>query len=103
MPVPPSVDLADSFIDLICADQDLLRAEFDEIVRSLATPPRRPRHGSPLASPVDEPARWRGFARPRSTRRQQRPALDTRGGARPRSPPAPADHKARRKEVTPGT
>jgi len=65
----PSRDVvqdATQFVDLICADPDLLRAEFDAIIQAEwnNTPPRRPNHRAsegrpPARSRADNPGHGR--------------------------------------------
>lgn len=78
------------FLDLVLADEDLLRAEFDAIIQATWSPPP----ASPPASPsrCDRPGR-RGAPQPRS---QPRNEIEAAGGlesrrsprARQRSPPS---------------
>lgn len=77
----------DEFLDLLCADEELLRAEFEAIVAAgwPLPPDRRAVVGSWHVGPTDGPAR--GKARVRDVE----PAVDSRPGvggwARQRSPP----------------
>jgi hypothetical protein len=82
--VEPSVD--DQFLDMVCADEDLLRAEFEAIIAAKwPTPP------TPRGHRARVPPRPTGIRRPRPPRSGQvgqRPRHPGVGGwARQRSPP----------------
>lgn len=77
------------FGDLICADEELLRAEFDAIVAA-EWPVQPPRTGQPPGRAPDGPSGPRGVgatpvAAARRLPRNRRPG--TPNGRRPRSPP----------------
>lgn len=83
---PPSTagPEVDDFLDVLCADEDLLRAEFDAIVQA--------NWPEPPAGPPTPPAP-RHRTRPRPPRVVARPrpgAPRRRTRARQRSPPLPA-------------
>jgi hypothetical protein len=86
--VEPSLD--DQFLDLVCADEELLRAEFEAIIAAEwpippAAPP--PRHPARIPPP---PTGTRRPRLPRSGQVSQRPRHPGVGGwARQRSPPPP--------------
>ena len=82
----PSIE--DQFLELVCADEDLLRTEFEAIITAeWATPPP----GRPPGHPARIPSRPTGTRRqrpPRFGRLRQRPRHPGIGGwARQRSPP----------------
>jgi len=83
--IGPSVD--DPFLDIVCADEDLLRAEFDAIIATeWPTPPIAPRGHRAQVPP--RPTGTRRRRPPRSGRVTQRPRHPGVGGwARQRSPP----------------
>lgn len=77
------------FLALVCADEELLRAEFEAIIAAEwpARPPRRP-GGPPPGAANRRPGRPGGDRRPRPPAdRPRRPHDDSR--ARQRAPPAP--------------
>jgi hypothetical protein len=85
--VEPSVD--DQFLDMVCADADLLRAEFEAIVAAeWLTPPMTPHPQHPARVPP-RPSQTRRHL-PCSGQVRQRPCHPGIGGwARQRSPPFP--------------
>jgi hypothetical protein len=96
-------DLDEQFLDLVCSDEDLLRAEFDAIIAAgwpstaTARPPDRPPGPRPPAP--DPPGRGPG-ANPTPVasggpRASRRPVRQAPGWDRPRSPP-PRSGGARR-------
>jgi len=78
-PVPLAVD--DLFVELVCADDDWVRAEFDALIDGVWTDPTS---GRPVRRPVFPPARAACIRRERSAR--QRPRA-TRQDGHERSPP----------------
>jgi hypothetical protein len=100
----PSVD--EEFLELVYADEQLLRAEFDAIVaREWPTghPPARPTAASPGTDP--RPRRHLGPRGMRATRREPRhpgAARSRRQRSPPRLTPAGAHPEAETKEVNEG-
>ena len=85
--VRPDETLADEFWQLVCADDDWLRAEFDAIVT--AEYPDRCGGAGPAPSPPQKPGPPSRGARPtrQRGRRPRPPAAPVRRAARQRSPP----------------
>jgi len=85
----------DAFVDLVCRDDDLVRAEFDAIVAgwdALPEPPEPPAPPPPAAPPAprDRPAPWAmSPGRPvADTRRTRLPEPERPRHGRQRAPPA---------------
>lgn len=57
---PAGRTVARQFLDLICADQDLLAAEFDAIIAATwpDPPASRPGHGPTIPRPIGHADRW---------------------------------------------
>src|SRR6476659_9529514 len=84
--VDAAASTAEQFVELLCADEDLLRAEFDAIIAAeWPSPPRvlPARRGVAGGRPRASTRRARARAVPPS--RPRRPGSD--GSARERSPP----------------
>jgi hypothetical protein len=81
----------DAFVDLVCADEELLRAEFDELIRA-GWP-----DDSPGAAPHPPAPRPRSTGRPHGTAhmRAGTGAPAVRHGGSERAPPAEKRHRAR--------
>jgi hypothetical protein len=77
----------EEFLALICADEELLRAEFDALIAATWGQPRQParprRAGRPTPPPPGGPNRE--FARPARMRAQHDPGAE--GRTRQRAPP----------------
>jgi len=93
MPTVPAIQngaarsLEEEFLDLVCADEELLRAEFDAIIAQewggRRPPPARPRAAGGTGGPHPRHTAWRG-----SSPSQRRPRHPGAGGwRRQRSPP----------------
>jgi hypothetical protein len=83
------VDLStdDQFLELLCADEDLIRAEFDAIVAAAwpGTPPELPGDKPPAGDSGGCPAASARTAEPRLPSRRQHASTSRR--RRQRSPP----------------
>jgi len=88
-PADVTSTMEEAFVDLVCADDDLLRAEFDAIIEAgWLVRPRRPR---PVPSPrPPDPARGQQRARNTLPREEIRADSDGAGG-RERGPPCAPD------------
>jgi len=89
----------EQFFDLICADQELLTAEFDAIIAAAwPTPPvSLPRRGAAGRKPErGRSGRWRSRARPH---RQQTHPLGGEAWRRQRSPPNSQPHSQSERQV----
>jgi len=84
----PTDTLAEQFIELVCADEDLLQAEFEAIIAAEwpTPPPARPPLRRPAGGPPVRPAgHWRQGRLERLASRPRHPGIG--GWARQRSPP----------------
>ena len=77
----------EGFLDLLCRDPDLLRAEFEEIIAAAWPPTRPPARGDRGPSRPVHSAQHGLPARPRDRRRRRYEQVVGRAG-RQRSPPA---------------
>ncbi len=87
-PSPVAVpDREEEFLHLICADEELLRAEFDAIIAAEwpTPPPRRPAGRTRSERPRPDRRRQARFGDQRRTSRSEYPGVG--GWGRPRSPP----------------
>jgi len=83
--VIPKTDARDMFLDLVYADEELLRAEFDAIIEQGWDPPVPERPTPPLRPAKARPPRRRARQRPPHARPAAHPAAEW--GARQRAPP----------------
>jgi len=76
----------EQFLDLICSDEDLLRAEFDAIIAAeWPSPPTTPRRGAAGERPTSGAHRGAGALGARPVTRPRHPGIGE--WARQRSPP----------------
>jgi hypothetical protein len=81
-----SVDISESFIDLVCQDEELLRAEFDALIAAGWDTPSQPPPVAPRAERPRPPGRP-GPARGAPGLRPARTCPPRPGPGRSRSPP----------------
>jgi len=84
MPVRQSTD-QDAFLAIVCADAELLRAEFDAIIDACWDPPPPPTRSTRPVRPPTGPGRPTGWRQPSRARWPDRPG--DHGWVRQRSPP----------------
>jgi hypothetical protein len=79
-------EVEEEFLELVCADEELLRAEFDALIAATWGQPRQPARPCRACRPTPPaPGRpSRGFARPGPMRAQHDPGADR---TRQRAPP----------------
>jgi hypothetical protein len=83
--VIPTTETRDAFLDLVFADEDLLRAEFEAIIEQGWDPPVPERPTPPLRPAKARPARRRARQRLHQARPAAHPVAEW--DARQRSPP----------------